>query len=95
MLTAFSKLEAPPLNTAPNGMDLLQRVERIESVLLRLVAQIAALERQLRSCTSLKKGLPKSSKSERKGVETFQWDGYGNHLGTRPRISVRFARIDA
>ena len=27
-------------------MDLLQRVERIESVLLRLVAQIAALERQ-------------------------------------------------
>ena len=45
MLTA-SKLEAFQLNAAPNGMDLLQRVEQIERVLLRLVAQIAALERQ-------------------------------------------------
>ena len=40
MLTAFSKLEAPPLNAAPNGMDLLHRVEQIERVLLRLVNQV-------------------------------------------------------
>ena len=46
MSTAFSKLEAFQLNAVPNGMDLLQRVEQIERVLLRLVAQIAALERQ-------------------------------------------------
>ena len=46
MLTAFSKLEALQLNAVPNGMDLLQRVEQIERVLLRLAAQIAALERQ-------------------------------------------------
>ncbi|HIK14970.1 MAG TPA: CHASE3 domain-containing protein [Leptolyngbyaceae cyanobacterium M33_DOE_097] len=64
--------------------EFLEPYERANTQLDTQLDQLS----QLRSCTSVSKGLPKKEKSERKGVIKIQLNGYGNHCSTRPRISV-------